>query len=78
MFLGRDGTGTGAEIRRGVSRRTGGDVTGSVDGNVNTEIDRGRGVEVFSDARVGTTAVSTPASVACTTTLSHTPVLEPE
>jgi hypothetical protein len=72
----RDGTGTGGAGRRGAS--TDRNVIGSVEGNLNTAIDRGRGVDAFSDARVGTTAVSTPAKVACTTTLSHKPVLERE
>ena len=64
--------------RRGASTRTDGNITGSADGILNTAIDRGLAVDVVSDARVGTTAVSTPASVAWTTTLSHRPVLERE
>src|SRR5215472_5432101 len=66
------GTGT-----RGDSTGIDRNVTGSVDGILNTAIDRGRDVDVFSDARVGTTAVRTTASVACTT-LSHRPVFERE
>ena len=51
-------------------------VTGAVDGHLNTGIDRGRGADGFSDARVGTTAVRTMANVTCAATLSHRPVLE--
>jgi hypothetical protein len=73
---GRGGTGTGSAGRRGASTRIGGSVTVSMDGKVNTAIDRDRDADVFSDARVGTTASRTPKSVACTRTLSQRPVPE--
>jgi len=71
---GRDGT--GAARTRGASTRTDRIVIGSVDGHLNTAIEGGRGVEVVSDARVGTTPVRTAMRVPCTTTLSHQPVFE--
>jgi hypothetical protein len=46
---------------------------GSTAGQLNTVIDRGR-AELFSKARVGTTAIKMPAIVAWTPTLSHRPV----
>src|SRR5215470_7620067 len=61
----RSRTGRGSSGRggtRGASTgiaRTG---AGSTDGQLNTAIDRGRGVELFSEARVGTTAIRTTAN----------------
>jgi hypothetical protein len=70
--------GAGGEGRRGATTGTDGNLTGCVAGKVNTLIDRIRGAEDSSDARVGTTAISTPANVTCAATLSHMPVLERE
>ena len=73
---GRDATGGAG--RRGAATGIVRIVTGSVEGHLNTAIDRGRGVDVFSDARVGTTPVRTAMNAACTATLSHQPVFERE
>src|SRR5215471_1652862 len=69
---GRDGT--GREGRRGASRGIDRNFTSSAEGNTNMGIDRGR--DGFSEARIGTTPVRMPATVACTMTLIHRPVLE--
>src|SRR4029077_14449442 len=68
--------GGGGAGRRGTTTGTEGNFTGAVAGNVNTLIDRGRGADDSSDARVGTTAIRALPSVTCTTTLSHRPVFE--
>src|SRR5258706_64120 len=73
-------TGTGGEGRRGAATgidRNGCNGIGLVAAHLNTEIDRGLGVEGFSEARIGTT-IRTTANVACTMTLSHSPVVERE
>ena len=68
--------GRGGEGRSGALAGTGGTAIGSMEGTVNAPIDRARGVDAFSEARVGTMAVRTPKSVACATTLSHKPLLK--
>jgi hypothetical protein len=74
LCTGRDGT-LGA-ASRGATTGIDFSVAISVEGILNTVIDRSRSVEDFSEARVGTTPSRTPAIVACTTTLSHSPVVE--
>jgi hypothetical protein len=71
--IGRGGAG-GAE-GRGATRGADGNFTSAVAGMTNTPMDRGRGVEGASDARIGTT-IRTRATMACNTTLSHRPVVQ--
>ena len=67
--------GAGGAGRRGATTGADGNFTSSVAGKMNTPIDRMRGVDGFSDARIGTT-IRTTATMACNTTLSHRPVVE--
>jgi hypothetical protein len=60
--------------RRGARTGAAGNFTGSVAGKTNTVLDCMRGVDGFSDARIGMT-IRTAATMTCNTTLSHRPVV---
>jgi hypothetical protein len=68
-------SGRGGAGRCGAATGADGDFTSSVAGKMNALIDCVRGVDGFSDARIGTT-IRTIAKMACNTTLSHRPAVE--